>query len=58
VSHHNDVVRQSFTVQAAAYAAQPWISDAERVARLVATAAPKTEDPSGTRINTGPKTAA
>lgn len=44
MSHHNDVVRQSFTVQAAAYAAQPWISDAERVARLVATAAPKTED--------------
>jgi 2-polyprenyl-3-methyl-5-hydroxy-6-metoxy-1,4-benzoquinol methylase len=44
VSHHDDVVRQSFTVQAAAYAAQPWISDTERVALLVAAAAPKTED--------------
>jgi 2-polyprenyl-3-methyl-5-hydroxy-6-metoxy-1,4-benzoquinol methylase len=44
MSHHGDVVRQSFTVQAAAYAAQPWISDTERMALLVATAAPKAED--------------
>ena len=41
---HDDVVRQSFTVQAEAYAAQPWIADAERVARLVATVAPQAND--------------
>ena len=44
MSGHNDVVRQSFTVQAEAYAAQPWIADGDRVARLVAIIAPQAGD--------------
>ena len=32
---HNDLIRRAFTVQAAAYAANPAVADPERVARLV-----------------------
>jgi SAM-dependent methyltransferase len=35
MSQHNDVVREEFTKQAAAFAANPWITDEERIARLV-----------------------
>jgi 2-polyprenyl-3-methyl-5-hydroxy-6-metoxy-1,4-benzoquinol methylase len=37
-STHNEVVRKSFTTQAAAFAANPWVSDEQRIARLVAAA--------------------
>jgi SAM-dependent methyltransferase len=35
---HNDVIRESFTTQAQAFAANPWVSDEERIGRLVAAA--------------------
>jgi SAM-dependent methyltransferase len=35
VAGHNDVVRESFTTQAAAFAANPWVTDEERIRRLV-----------------------
>ena len=35
---HNDVIRESFTTQAAAFAANPWVTDEERIRRLVAAA--------------------
>jgi SAM-dependent methyltransferase len=35
---HNDVIRESFTTQAAAFAATPWVSDEERISRLVSAA--------------------
>src|SRR5580693_4128933 len=35
---HNDVVRESFTTQAEAFAANPWVTDGERIRRLVAAA--------------------
>ena len=35
---HNDVVRESFTTQARAFAANPWVTDEERIRRLVAAA--------------------
>jgi 2-polyprenyl-3-methyl-5-hydroxy-6-metoxy-1,4-benzoquinol methylase len=35
---HNDVIRQSFTTQAQAFAANPWVTDEERIRRLVAAA--------------------
>ncbi len=35
---HNDIVRESFTTQAAAFAANPWVSDEERIRRLVSAA--------------------
>jgi len=38
VGQHNDVVRESFTTQAAAFAANPWVSDEERIRRLVGAA--------------------
>jgi 2-polyprenyl-3-methyl-5-hydroxy-6-metoxy-1,4-benzoquinol methylase len=38
VSNHNEVVRESFTVQAKAFAANPWVTDEERIRRLVAAA--------------------
>lgn len=38
VGQHNDVVRESFTVQAVAFAANPWVSDEERIRRLVSAA--------------------
>ena len=38
VAQHNDVVRESFTVQAQAFAANPWVTDEERIRRLVSAA--------------------
>ncbi len=38
MSSHNEVVRESFTTQAKAFAANPWVTDEERIRRLVATA--------------------
>jgi 2-polyprenyl-3-methyl-5-hydroxy-6-metoxy-1,4-benzoquinol methylase len=38
VMAHNDVVRESFTTQAQAFAANPWVTDRERIRRLVAAA--------------------
>jgi SAM-dependent methyltransferase len=35
---HNDVIRESFTTQAVAFAANPWVTDEERIRRLVAAA--------------------
>jgi ubiquinone/menaquinone biosynthesis C-methylase UbiE len=35
---HNDVIRESFTKQAQAFAANPWVTDEERIRRLVAAA--------------------
>jgi ubiquinone/menaquinone biosynthesis C-methylase UbiE len=38
VSSHNEVVRESFTTQAKAFASNPWVTDEERIRRLVAAA--------------------
>ncbi len=38
MSSHNEVVRESFTTQAKAFAANPWVTDEERMGRLVAAA--------------------
>jgi 16S rRNA A1518/A1519 N6-dimethyltransferase RsmA/KsgA/DIM1 with predicted DNA glycosylase/AP lyase activity len=38
VPQHNDIVRESFTTQAKAFAANPWVTDEERIQRLVAAA--------------------
>jgi SAM-dependent methyltransferase len=38
VTQHNDVIRESFTTQAQAFAANPWVTDEERIRRLVAAA--------------------
>jgi len=38
MSSHNEIVRDSFTAQAKAFAANPWVSDEERIQRLVAAA--------------------
>ncbi len=38
MSSHNEVVRESFTTQAQAFAANPWVTDEERIKRLVAAA--------------------
>src|SRR5271165_1997602 len=35
---HNDVIRESFTTQAVAFASNPWVTDEERIRRLVAAA--------------------
>jgi SAM-dependent methyltransferase len=35
---HNDVIRESFTTQAVAFAANPWVTNEERIQRLVAAA--------------------
>jgi len=37
-STHNEIVRESFTTQATAFAANPGVSDEQRIARLVSTA--------------------
>ena len=37
-SAHNEVVRESFTTQATAFAANPWVSDERRIDRLVSAA--------------------
>jgi SAM-dependent methyltransferase len=38
VTRHDEVVRESFTTQAATFAANPWITNEERIGRLVAAA--------------------
>jgi 2-polyprenyl-3-methyl-5-hydroxy-6-metoxy-1,4-benzoquinol methylase len=38
VPQHNDVIRESFTTQAVAFAANPWVTDEDRIQRLVAAA--------------------
>jgi ubiquinone/menaquinone biosynthesis C-methylase UbiE len=38
VAQHNDVVRESFTTQAQAFASNPWVTDQDRIKRLVAAA--------------------
>jgi SAM-dependent methyltransferase len=38
MTQHNDVVRESFTTQAEAFAANPWVTDEERIRRLVSAA--------------------
>jgi SAM-dependent methyltransferase len=38
VAKHNDVIRDSFTTQAKAFAANPWVTDEERINRLVVAA--------------------
>ncbi len=38
MTQHNDVIRESFTAQAQAFAANPWVTDEERIRRLVAAA--------------------
>ena len=35
---HNEVVRESFTIQARAFASNPWVSDQQRIDRLVSAA--------------------
>jgi ubiquinone/menaquinone biosynthesis C-methylase UbiE len=38
VSKHNEIVRESFTTQARAFASNPWVSDEQRIQRLVSAA--------------------
>ena len=38
MSNHNEVVRDSFTTQAKAFASNPWVTNEERISRLVASA--------------------
>ena len=38
MAQHNEVVRESFTTQAEAFAANPWVKNEERIGRLVAAA--------------------
>jgi SAM-dependent methyltransferase len=38
VTQHNDVIRDSFTTQAKMFAANPWVTDGQRIQRLVAAA--------------------
>lgn len=38
MTQHNDVVRESFTTQAKAFASNPWVTNVERIRRLVASA--------------------
>jgi 2-polyprenyl-3-methyl-5-hydroxy-6-metoxy-1,4-benzoquinol methylase len=38
VAQHNDIVRESFTTQAQAFAANPWVTDEDRIQRLVSAA--------------------
>ena len=38
MAQHNDVIRESFTTQAQAFASNPWVTDEERIRRLVAAA--------------------
>lgn len=53
MSRHNEVVRESFTTQAKAFAANPWVTDEERIRRLV-TAARLTGNERVLDIATGP----
>jgi ubiquinone/menaquinone biosynthesis C-methylase UbiE len=38
MTQHNEVVRESFTIQAKTFAANPWVTDEQRIKRLVAAA--------------------
>src|SRR5215470_10733833 len=38
MTQHNEVVRESFTVQAKKFAENPWVTNEERIRRLVAAA--------------------
>jgi ubiquinone/menaquinone biosynthesis C-methylase UbiE len=38
MTQHNEVVRESFTTQAKAFASNPWVTNEERIRRLVASA--------------------
>ena len=38
MSKHNEIVRESFTTQARAFASNPWVSDEQRIKRLVSVA--------------------
>lgn len=38
MSKHNEIVRESFTTQARAFALNPWVSDEQRIQRLVSAA--------------------
>lgn len=38
MSSHNEVVRESFTIQAKTFVTNPWVTDEERIRRLVAAA--------------------
>jgi SAM-dependent methyltransferase len=53
VTQHNDVIRESFTTQAQAFAANPWVTDEDRIRRLVS-AAHLTGDERVLDIATGP----
>src|SRR5262249_44176910 len=53
VPDHNQVVREEFTRQAVAYAANPSIADPERIARLVQAVSP-TSDARVLEVATGP----
>ncbi len=53
MAQHNDVIRESFTTQAEAFAANPWVKDEERIRRLVA-AARLTGDERVLDLATGP----
>src|SRR6266446_5395363 len=50
---HNDLVRESFTTQAKAFASNPWVTNEERIRRLVAAAQLKGQE-SVLDIATGP----
>lgn len=53
MSSHNEVVRESFTTQAKAFASNPWVTNEERIGRLVASARLKGHE-SVLDIATGP----
>ena len=53
MSTHNEIVRESFTTQAQAFASNPWVSDEQRIKRLV-TAARLTGTERVLDIATGP----
>jgi ubiquinone/menaquinone biosynthesis C-methylase UbiE len=53
MTQHNDVVRESFTTQAKAFASNPWVTNEERIRRLVASAQLKGHE-SVLDIATGP----
>ena len=53
MTQHNDVVRESFTTQAKAFASNPWVTNEERIRRLVAAAQLKGQE-SVLDIATGP----
>jgi SAM-dependent methyltransferase len=38
VPQHDDIIRESFTIQAAAFASNPWVTDEKRIRRLIGAA--------------------